>query len=323
MSEQAQATIPATSERPYGVIYKITCAVNGKIYVGKTMRSRPTRRWSEHKDCALRHANNPRGQAYFYNALRMHGIENFAFEVIDHADSEPLLLAKEMYWIAALGSTRRNIGYNSTYGGESGVPTPETLAKQIGRPCRTETREKIRAAQKGKPREHSEAFYAAMAARKDRPLTPAEAAYRERMKTNPIGRGTKRTEEQRRRMGDGIRKAYASPELRAKVSAIHKASHAENPRPGHRLNEEQRKRLSESTKRRYANMSDEARKELSIQCSARNKGRKPSPETVTRRAATNRAKWTPDKRAAWAERMRTSDVVKNITKSRRSVKEAA
>lgn len=302
---------PATT-RPYGVIYKITCLMNGKIYVGKTTRRYPIQRWSEHKKCALVYGEHPRGKAYFYNALRKHGIENFRFEVIDQVVTDPELLAKEMYWIAALHTTDRRVGYNSTYGGESGIPTPETLKKLRGRPCSAETRARIAASQKGKKRVVTDAMRAAWTARRQNGPTLKMAEHLARMSSQPLGLGTKRTDEQRQRIRDGIRRAYANPELRAKVSAIQKASHASNPRPGHSLSEEHKRRVGDATRQRYANMTPEERQELSRQCSIRNSGRRQSPEEVARRKASIKAAWTDEKRVAWSRRLRKEGAIERI-----------
>ena len=60
----------------YGNIYKITNTVNTKLYFGQTRQS-PNRRWSQHKQAAKNG-----GKMILYNAIRLHGINNFTFEVV-------------------------------------------------------------------------------------------------------------------------------------------------------------------------------------------------------------------------------------------------
>lgn len=103
------------------IIYKATNRVNGKIYIGQTVR--PLRvRIKEH----ARHKETP-----FDRAIQKHGIENFVFEVIDRANSIEELNQKEIYWIEHFKSFGRN-GYNACIGGENTIGyqhTEEAKAK--------------------------------------------------------------------------------------------------------------------------------------------------------------------------------------------------
>ena len=58
-----------------GRIYKITNQVNGKFYVGKTMKSLPTRFYNHCYD-----AINRNSTSYFHRAIRKYGKENFIIE---------------------------------------------------------------------------------------------------------------------------------------------------------------------------------------------------------------------------------------------------
>ncbi len=87
----------------YGVIYKITNMINGKIYIGQT-KQKPERRWGQHK-------KEKRGNSAIYNAIKKYRKENFVFEVIDSAmDYNELNLLEEKY-IKELNSLVPN-GYN-------------------------------------------------------------------------------------------------------------------------------------------------------------------------------------------------------------------
>ena len=88
-------------------IYLITNQLNGKTYVGQTIRD-PKDRW-------YRHCSTNPGNMRIGNAIKKNGKENFTFEVVDSASSLEELDNKEQEWIAAKNSIRN--GYNSTYGG--------------------------------------------------------------------------------------------------------------------------------------------------------------------------------------------------------------
>lgn len=93
------------------IIYKITNKINGKVYIGQTIRTLQ-HRWKEHQRAAF--VENR--QTNFARALRKYGIENFIVEVIDHADSREELNDKERYWISYYDSCVK--GYNLTDGGD-------------------------------------------------------------------------------------------------------------------------------------------------------------------------------------------------------------
>ena len=92
-------------------IYKITNNINGKIYIGKTMRS-IKQRWKEHlanikkEECK----NRP-----LYRAINKYGAENFSIEKIEEC-SDIILSDREKYWIEYYNSFKN--GYNATKGGD-------------------------------------------------------------------------------------------------------------------------------------------------------------------------------------------------------------
>ena len=124
-----------------GFVYLIRNRVNGKGYVGQTVKS-VKKRFAEH----LWSAAN--GSEYaIHCAIRKHGTENFEVETVVACESS-LLNALEEYCIAFYG-TRAAIGhgYNMTDGGKS----------TSGWSPSAETRDKMSKAQKGRPgRKHSE-----------------------------------------------------------------------------------------------------------------------------------------------------------------------
>ena len=104
----------------YGIIYKATNLVNGKIYIGQTTKSLEWRR--------QRHKTETR-DSRFTRALRKYGMEKFNWEVIQVCDSLDELNNTEIDWIAKLAATDRQVGYNTLAGGRNAKLTEEV--KQI------------------------------------------------------------------------------------------------------------------------------------------------------------------------------------------------
>lgn len=116
----------------YGIIYKATNKVNGKVYIGKTVQKLNNRK-RKHFYCAEKGMKN-----IFYNSIRKHGKDNFYFEQIDYAQNREELSEKESYWInyyrSYIGFEDCN-GYNMSLGGEGQTGykfTEEQLLKRTG-----------------------------------------------------------------------------------------------------------------------------------------------------------------------------------------------
>lgn len=151
----------------FGVIYKITCLINRKIYVGQTINFK--QRISQHKRDSSKFI--PGIDA----AIAKYGWENFFVEVIEECSVEQLN-EREMFWIALLNSKAPN-GYNLTDGGDGIVGcSAETRAKlaaaSTGRKFSEETRAKIGLASKG--RRPNKKTRAKMSAAHKRRLPPNE-----------------------------------------------------------------------------------------------------------------------------------------------------
>lgn len=90
-------------------IYQITNDINGKIYIGKTMRS-IQERFREHcRDYTKRNMEN----RPLYRAMQKYGIENFHIELLEETDNPE---ERECFWIEEKGSFK--YGYNATVGGD-------------------------------------------------------------------------------------------------------------------------------------------------------------------------------------------------------------
>lgn len=139
----------------YGIIYKATCSVNGKPYIGRTISTLPERKAKHKYD-----SKNPINKWAFSNAIRKHGFESFDWEIVDNLgyfsdDHEELfdeLEILEASYIDFFNSYSE--GYNSTTGGR-GVSRgiPKTHEEEIQR------REKYYQANKEKIKTYSKNHY--------------------------------------------------------------------------------------------------------------------------------------------------------------------
>ena len=94
---------------PY--IYKITHEVNGKAYIGKTMKT-IAERWKEHlKDSQNIHQEH----RPLYAAMQKYGTDKFSIEEVESC-SDVELADRERYWIEYFGTFK--YGYNATIGGD-------------------------------------------------------------------------------------------------------------------------------------------------------------------------------------------------------------
>lgn len=88
-------------------IYKITNNINGKMYIGQTIRP-IEKRFNRH----IRDAERGVLDTHFARAIRKYGSEHFQVEELDIATTQDELNAKERYWIQYFDSI--NAGYNET-----------------------------------------------------------------------------------------------------------------------------------------------------------------------------------------------------------------
>ena len=91
------------------LIYKITNTVNGKVYIGQTVRSLDVR-FQEHLRCA----DNGDGY-YLHAAIRKYGKDNFEISTIAETDDPDILNELEIYYIRKFHSDVS--GYNLAPGG--------------------------------------------------------------------------------------------------------------------------------------------------------------------------------------------------------------
>ena len=108
------------------IIYKATNKVNGKSYIGQTIRTLYERKKS-HFNVAY---NNP--QFAFHNAIRKYGKENFKWEILCGCKDIDELNKKEKYYIKEYKTFGKN-GYNMTTGREGFIMSPEAIEKRSGK----------------------------------------------------------------------------------------------------------------------------------------------------------------------------------------------
>jgi len=172
-----------------GKVYLVTNQINGKRYVGFTIRT------AEYRfNC---HIKGVDASKLLHEAIKTFGKENFIVETIFEGTYKQAL-NKEKYFIQKY-KTRVPNGYNQTNGGE---------AYMLGKIASEATLEKMSLAQKGK--KHSEATLEKMRSRRPSETTLAKM------------RGRKLTEATRAKMSLAKKGHVVSKETRVKISAAGK-----------------------------------------------------------------------------------------------------
>lgn len=102
------------------IVYKLTNKINGKAYIGQTIKTLKKRYAGNWHHCASNDA--------LKNDLKEFGQDNFSLEEIARADNKTLLYQLEIHHIR-LHNTVSPYGYNQSYGGYRSKHTPETKKK--------------------------------------------------------------------------------------------------------------------------------------------------------------------------------------------------
>jgi group I intron endonuclease len=93
-------------------VYKITCTVNSKLYIGITKKG-AQKRFEDHMK--IRSSGAPR----LMEAVKEFGPENFTLEVIDTTDNYRDLCKKEIFYIKKFNSNDERFGLNILKGGQT------------------------------------------------------------------------------------------------------------------------------------------------------------------------------------------------------------
>ncbi|RAT10890.1 hypothetical protein A6E27_01545 [Bacillus cereus] len=140
-----------------GYIYKITCNINGKLYIGQTIQTLENRLYHHLRDAKVKNQNSA-----FYRAIRKYGEKCFDIELVEEviAKSKQDLKKKldnlEVKYIREFNTYLK--GYNSTLGGDGtlGFKLSEEhkakIAKRKGWHHTEETKRLISEKIKGKKR---------------------------------------------------------------------------------------------------------------------------------------------------------------------------
>jgi group I intron endonuclease len=106
-----------------GIIYVARNRVNGKRYVGQTIKGRV------HRKCDHAYSARRGSRSVFHAAIRKYGEDGFEFITIQECFDRACLNEAERFWIRALNTVVPN-GYNLTYGGEGGEDSEETKKRK-------------------------------------------------------------------------------------------------------------------------------------------------------------------------------------------------
>ena len=96
-------------------IYKITCTINNKVYIGQTSGTLKHRFYQ--------HVNKESGCIKLKRAIEKYGKENFTIEEIDIASDKETALQKEAHYIKQYKSNNIKYGYNILANGYSSYST--------------------------------------------------------------------------------------------------------------------------------------------------------------------------------------------------------
>jgi len=116
----------------FGIIYKATNKINGKVYVGQTIRGLSDRKYNHLLESKLRRYNS-----IFHRAIKKYKPINFEWEVLEYCDSKEELNEMEFHYIKQYNSFVPN-GYNLTLGGEGscGFKVSDKTKKKISNSLR-------------------------------------------------------------------------------------------------------------------------------------------------------------------------------------------
>lgn len=105
-------------------VYKHTNKINGKCYIGQTMQTDLTRRWTG--------GNGYRETPHFHRAIKKYGWSGFTHEILETGLTKEEADEREIYYIKLYRSNDQNLGYNIREGGHNcGTLSPEGREKIV------------------------------------------------------------------------------------------------------------------------------------------------------------------------------------------------
>ena len=117
-------------EERQGYIYLLRNLVNGKGYVGQTIKPQPELRWAQHINAAL----SGRSNAYLHRAMRKYGLHNFTAKVVWQGVESKLNAAERRFikQYKTFVSAQLGWGYNLTTGGGAKGVLSKAARHKIG-----------------------------------------------------------------------------------------------------------------------------------------------------------------------------------------------
>lgn len=104
-------------------IYTITNKINGKIYVGQTVQSKPKMRWYAHVRMVRANKKN-----HLYDSMRKHGIDQFEWKIVDTAKNLDDLNHLETFWAEKYRQQGITL-YNNRQTGNNKTHSEASIAK--------------------------------------------------------------------------------------------------------------------------------------------------------------------------------------------------
>jgi group I intron endonuclease len=172
-------------------IYKLTCNVNNKVYIGKTVCFR--QRINFHKNSYKKSSVI----SLLRNAIIKYGWDNFNIEIIetfknfDKLEDNNSLLEREKYYISLYDSTNKDKGYNlcKFSNDRTGIPLSQDAKLKLsefnkGKKLSNETKQKISESKRGKKfsNEHKKKLS------DSRLLNPMSEEHKEKLRQSNIGK---------------------------------------------------------------------------------------------------------------------------------------
>jgi len=127
--------------KSYGIIYKVTNIINGKIYIGQTTKSLKNRK--------RRHIGR-NDNLYFHRALNKYGKNSFKWEIICECENQDDLNEEEIYYIKKHNSYWKENGYNLSLGGDGNGGLYGEINGMYGKNHSKESIEKMKRNRHGK-----------------------------------------------------------------------------------------------------------------------------------------------------------------------------
>lgn len=210
-------------------IYKLTCKINNKVYIGKTFNFR--KRFKEHQ----RLSTLTKGKSYFHRAIAKHGWDSFNIEILDifenfnKQEDNSKLLEKESHYIEFFDSTNVEKGYNlcKNSADRTGCILTEDHKRRIseankGKKFSNETKNKMRLSKLGTTRS-IETKQKMSDSKKGKPGRIPSQETREKMRLSKLGKTL--SEESKEKVRLSLLGRPCSEETREKI----RKSNKENP----------------------------------------------------------------------------------------------